>query len=408
MTFLVIGLALSGLILSAKRILVRQDVVELEINDEDKRQVKGGSSLLNVLLDEGFKIPCPCGGKAVCFQCKVKVKQGAVVQETDKGAFSPKELRQGYRLSCQCRVRESMKLELLPSVCEAKEFAGQVVSNLNVATFIKELVVKIPQNEQVSYIPGDYLQIKIPDYETNTDNWREGIESKYHSDWEKFGMFNQTICGHGGELRAYSMASYPAEKGLVKFNIRIATPPLKGTCLDPKVPWGLGSSYLFSLKAGDRVDVSGPFGESHMIDDQRDLYFLIGGAGSSFSRSHIFDLFEKGTDRKVHLWYGARSLKENIYEKEYRDLQAKYENFSYHIVLSDASDEDKKGGWPEDQVHSNYLYKAFEIGALSQLENPEDCLYYVCGPPMHNKCVLKLLDDYGVEGESIVLDDFGN
>jgi Na+-transporting NADH:ubiquinone oxidoreductase subunit F len=408
-TFFIIGLVLSALILGAKRLFVHQELVELEINDEDTRRVKSGNSLLNVLLDEGFKIPCPCGGKAVCFQCKVRVKEGGAVQDTDRGAFSPKELASGMRLSCQCRVRDCMKLELAPSVCQAKEFSGKVLSNRNVATFIKELVVQIPDEVGLEYIPGDYLQIQIPAYSSNTSSWKGDIDECYHDDWQSFGLFDNVIkFDDMQELRAYSMASHPGEKGVVKFNIRIASPPLKGASIDPKIDWGLGSSYLFSLKKGDEVQFSGPFGESHMIDDQRDVYFLIGGAGSSFSRSHIFDLFEKATTRHVELWYGARSLKENIYQAEYESLSDNHDNFLYHIVLSEPTQEDIDGGWPKDARHCNYLFKAFEVGVLQQLESPEDALYYVCGPPMHNKSVLKLLDDYGVDQESIILDDFGN
>ena len=408
-TFVLIGLLLSGLILGARSILVSQDLVALEINDEDTREVKGGNTLLNVLLDEGFQIPCPCGGKAVCFQCKVKVKEGGAIQETDKGAFSPREIQEGMRLSCQCRVTGPMKIELAASACQAKEFSVKVLSNHHVATFIKELVVEVPEDVTLEYIPGDYLQVMIPPFYTDTSSWKESMGEQYHKDWYSFGLFDKRLEFKDIEdMRAYSIASYPAEKNIVKFNIRIATPPLKKGKIAPNIDWGAGSSYLFSRKPGDMLKVSGPFGESHMRDNQKDLYFLIGGAGSSFARSHILDLFHQETKRKVHLWYGARSLKENVYEDEFKELSQKQENFSYNIVLSEPSSEDYEKGWPRDSKHCNYLFEAFRLSVLEDLESPEDALYYVCGPPMHNKSVLKCLDDYGVDSESIILDDFGS
>ena len=239
------------------------------------------------------------------------------------------------------------------------------------------------------------------------------MEEKYYSDWEKFGLFGIDVdfshLGEGEVIRAYSMASFPLEGNKFKFNIRIATPPF----VDGKmknVPWGICSTYTFSLKPGDTVRLSGPYGESHMKHDERELVFLIGGAGSSFGRAHILDLFfEKKTNRKVSLWYGARSLKENIYQEEYEKLANEHENFSYNLVLSDPTEEDIQGGWPKDDpIKTAFLFKAFEEGQLKKMEEPEEALYYVCGPPMHNKSVMTLLDNYGVPRENIVLDDFGS
>ena len=206
------------------------------------------------------------------------------------------------------------------------------------------------------------------------------------------------------------MASYPAEKNRIKFNVRIATPPMVRGKISKEIPWGICSSYLFHLKKGDQVKLSGPFGESHMINDEREVVFLIGGAGSSFGRSHILDLFkEKETKRKVTLWYGARSLKENIYQEDYEELEKEFDNFYYELVLSEPADEDLDQGWPrDDPLKTNYLFKAFEIGQLKKMEEPENCLYFVCGPPLHNSSVTKLLDDYGVPRENIILDDFGS
>ncbi|MCB1109340.1 MAG: NADH:ubiquinone reductase (Na(+)-transporting) subunit F, partial [Chlamydiia bacterium] len=313
------------------------------------------------------------------------------------------------RLSCQCKVKNDLHVKIPESLLELKEFSGKVISNQNVATFIKELIVQI--DPPPTYRPGDYLQFHVPEYHTCTDDWKSTMDSKYLPDWEKYHLFGHTIDFAPSEptIRAYSMASHPAEGNLFKFNIRIATPPIKDGQLVKNIPWGICSTYTFGLKPGDQIKLSGPYGESHMKDDQRELIFLIGGAGSSFGRSHILDLFQKGTQRSVTLWYGARSLKENIYQEEYQNLDQNHPNFTYHLVLSEPDPQDIEGGWPKDDpTKTAFLFKAFELGQLKNMEVPEDCLYYVCGPPMHNKSIIKLLDDYGVSKENIVLDDFGN
>ena len=338
-------------------------------------------------------------------------KGGGEILETDKAFFSPKQLRDGWRLSCQCKVRDDIEIKLPEALLTLKEFSGKVVSNENVATFIKELVVELP--EFIEYIPGDYLQIHVPNFKTNIDEWKGTMGEKYYADWEAFHLFGAFVEYEEGDeeiARAYSMASHPAEGKLIKFNIRIATPPfVKGT-LAKGVRWGVFSTYIFSLKPGDEIKLSGPFGESHMIENEKELVFLIGGAGSSFGRSHILDLLlSKHSTRKITLWYGARSLKENIYQEEYESLAKQFENFDYRLVLSEPSEEDVQGGWPvDDPVQTNYLFQAFEEGQLKGMDAPEEALYYVCGPPLHNKSVMQLLDDYGVESESVILDDFGS
>lgn len=258
------------------------------------------------------------------------------------------------------------------------------------------------------------MQFHVKPFKVNTVSWKNTMESKFYEDWEKFHLFDKEVdfstLGDGEVVRAYSMASYPDEGNILKFNVRIASPPMDKNGPKDRIPWGVCSSYIFNLKEGDEVKLSGPFGESHMIDDQREVVFLIGGAGSSFGRAHILDLFRsKKTQRKVSLWYGARSIKENIYQKEFESLDKEFENFSYHLVLSEPLKEDFQAGWPKDDpVKTNYLFKAFELGQLKFMDEPENCLYYVCGPPMHNKSILKLLDDYGVPEENVVLDDFGS
>lgn len=412
--FVCIGIFLSGLILYTKSKLVSSASCKIRINRDDSliKESEGGSTLLNVLLSNEVAVPSPCGGKATCKQCKVQVIEGGgPVIETDKATFSPKELKDGWRLSCQCKVKNDLEILLPENMLTLKEYTGKVLSNKNVATFIKELVVEL--DEEVPYQSGDYFQFHVPPFKTNTSDWKKTIEEKYFTDWEKFHFFDQEINYLDLDedvIRAYSMASYPKEGKIFKFNIRIATPPCFDGEVSKKIPWGICSSYIFSLKEGDSVHLSGPFGESHMIDDEREIYFLIGGAGSSFGRSHILDLFlSKNTTRKVELWYGARSLKENIYQEEYEKLSREKENFSYHLVLSEPSEEDLQTGWDKsDPIKTNFVVNAFEDGALKNHPAPEDALYYVCGPPLHNSSIMTLLDNYGVERKNIVLDDFGS
>ncbi len=415
--FIIIGVGLVSMILFTRAKFVSSELCKIDVNEDPDmtKKVPGGQTVLSALTHEGIAVPCPCGGKATCLQCRVQIVEGADLSlEIDKATFTKKELKDGWRLSCQAKLKHDIHISIPESYLEIKELIAKVKSNENVATFIKELVVEIP--EEITYQPGDYLQFHVPPFKTNTNEWKDQIDPVYNEDWDKFEMFGVDIdfsslpIGPGEVIRAYSMASYPAEKSTLKFNVRIATPPFEKGKMSKKIPWGICSTYTFMLKPGDEVKLSGPFGESHMVHDERELVFLIGGAGSSFGRSHIMHLFHTlNTKRKVTLWYGARSLKENIYEDDYRALDKKHDNFTYHLVLSEPTQEDLEKGWPKDDpLKTAYLFKAFELGQLKKMEYPEDCLYYVCGPPMHNICVMKLLDDYGVSRESIVLDDFGS
>lgn len=415
--FIIVGVGLASMILFTRAKFVSAEECKLYINDDPDliKTVRGGGTLLQALTSQGISIPSPCGGKATCLQCRVQVVEGGDEPlETDRATFTKKELKEGWRLSCQSKVKHDLHLHIEEHCLDVKQWQAKVISNENVATFIKELVVEVP--EEVPYRSGGYLQFHVPPYTTNTEDWKETMEEKYWEDWEKFGMFGNTIDYSGlptppnEVIRAYSMASYPAEGKKVKFNIRIATPPFVKGKMSESIPWGICSTYTFSLKPGDEVTLSGPYGESYMINDDRELIFLIGGAGSSFGRSHILHLFNtEKTKRKVTMWYGARSVKENIYQEEYEQLDKDHDNFSYHLVLSEPLPEDIEAGWPKDDpIKTNYLFRAFEEGQLKKMEDPEECLYYVCGPPMHNISVLKLLDDYGVPRDSIILDDFGS
>jgi Na+-transporting NADH:ubiquinone oxidoreductase subunit F len=417
--FVAVGVGLAALILLARAALIRRDHCTIEINGDPSftKEVEGGDTLLLALTSQGIPIPSPCGGKATCKQCRVQILKGAPPPlETDRATFSKKQLMEGWRLSCQTKVKHNLALHIDSHTLGVKEWTATVISNRNVATFIKELVVEIPEGEEVPYRSGGYLQFHVPPFVTNSEEWKATMDPQYYSDWEKFHLFGRAIdfshlpAGTGQIIRAYSMASYPAEGRKLMFNIRIATPPFAAGKIDDKLPWGICSSYVFSLKPGDTVHLSGPYGESFMVDSNQELIFLIGGAGSSFGRSHILHLLRtERSKRKISLWYGARSIKENIYEEEYRQLEKEFSNFQYHLVLSEPLPEDLQAGWPsDDPMRTNFLFKAFELGQLKMMDAPEECLFYVCGPPMHNKSILKLLDDYGVPRENIVLDDFGS
>jgi Na+-transporting NADH:ubiquinone oxidoreductase subunit F len=418
--FVIIGVILAGLILFTKAKFVLAEECKVSVNDDPELsfETAGGGTLLSALTSHGIPIPSPCGGKATCKQCRVQIIEGATDPlETDKGTFNKKQLKEGWRLSCQTKVKHDLHVHVDEHALGVKEWTATVISNDNVATFIKELVVEIPEGEEVPYKSGGYLQFHVPPFKTNTEEWKATMDPKYFADWEKFNLFGipidfSTLPAAPNEvIRAYSMASYPAEGRRLIFNIRIATPPFVAGKIASNIPWGICSSYTFGLKPGVKVKLSGPYGESFMVNDDRELIFLIGGAGSSFARSHILHLFNtEKTKRKVTMWYGARSLKENIYEEEYRRLEKEHpENFRYNLVLSEPLPEDIAAGWPKDDpLKTNFLFRSFEQGQLKKMEYPEDNLFYVCGPPLHNKAVLKLLDDYGVPRESIILDDFGS
>ncbi len=418
-SFICVGVGLTAIILFTKNRFISGEDCCITVNDDPllNETVTSGSVLLVNLTSHGISIPSPCGGKATCKQCRVQIVSGATEPlETDKATFTRKELNEGWRLSCQTKVKGDLKLQIDPHILGVTEWKGRVISNQNVATFIKELIIEIPKQDKVSYRSGGYLQFHVPPFRTNTEDWKQTMDPKYFPDWEKYHLFGHQIdfsslpTGPNGIVRAYSMASYPAEGNILRFNIRIATPPFIAGKIAENVPWGICSSYTFSLKPGDEVRLSGPYGESFMIDDDRELIFLIGGAGSSFGRSHILHLFRsEKTSRKVSLWYGARSLRENIYQAEYEQLAKEFSNFKYNLVLSEPLEEDIAAGWPvKDPLKTNFLFRSFNIGQLKMMDAPEDSLFFVCGPPMHNKSVLQLLDDNGVPRENIVLDDFGN
>jgi Na+-transporting NADH:ubiquinone oxidoreductase subunit F len=396
--FTVIVLALVAVILSARSKLVNSGEVAIEVNEDADKTITtpAGGKLLQTLAGEGVFLSSACGGGGTCAQCKCKVVSGGgEALPTEEPHFTKGELREGWRLACQVAVKQNMKIEVDPEFFGVKKWECTVESNPNVATFIKELTLKLPEGENVDFRAGGYVQLECPPHEVDYKDF--DIEEEYRADWDKFDVWQHKSKVTEPTIRAYSMANYPEEKGIVKFNIRIASPP-PGTSYPP----GIMSSYVFNLKPGDKIDVYGPFGEFFAKDTDAEMVFVGGGAGMAPMRSHIFDQLKRlGSKRKISFWYGARSMREAFYQDEYDMLAKENENFDWHLALSDPMPEDNWDGYT-GFIH-NVLYENY----LKDHEAPEDCEYYMCGPPMMNSAVIKMLEDLGVEKENILLDDFG-
>lgn len=395
-----IVLALVTVILLARKLLVPSGLVTLEINDDPSKtlEVPMGGKLLQTLADKKIFVPSACGGGGSCGQCKVQVLEGGgEILPTELGHMSRREVRDHWRLACQTPVKQNMKLQINPEIFSVQKWECTVKSNRNVATFIKELVLELPKGEHVDYRAGGYIQIEC---EPHTVAYKDfDIDSEYHGDWDKYNLWQYVSNCTEHVTRAYSMASYPAEKGIVMLNVRIASPPPRM----PNVPPGLMSSYIFSLKPGDKVTISGPYGE-FFVNEKSDseMIYVGGGAGMAPLRSQIFDeLLTKNCQRRISYWYGARSLREVFYADEFDRLAEKFPNFSWHLALSDPLPEDNWKG-PTGFIHQ-CLYDLY----LKDHPAPEDCEYYMCGPPMMTGAVVKLLDSLGVERENIYFDDFG-
>ncbi|MDG0979062.1 MAG: NADH:ubiquinone reductase (Na(+)-transporting) subunit F [Halieaceae bacterium] len=395
--FTAIVLALVLVILFARSRMVNSGAVNIVVNGEKTISVPAGGKLLQTLADSNLFLASACGGGGTCAQCKCIVKSGGgAMLPTEEGHFNRREASEGWRLSCQTAVKQDMEIEVPEEVFGVKQWETTVESNDNVATFIKELVLKLPKGENVDFRAGGYVQLERPAGHVKYANFEIGEE--YRGDWERFGFFNLDSKVDEPIIRAYSMANYPEEKGVVKFNIRIATPPPGSQ----GIPAGEMSSWVFDLKAGDKVKVSGPFGEFFARDTEAEMVFIGGGAGMAPMRSHIFDQLKRlGSNRKISFWYGARSLREMFYVEDYDTLAVENENFDWHVALSDPQPEDNWSGLT-GFIH-NVLYEQY----LKDHPAPEDCEYYMCGPPMMNAAVIKMLTDLGVEPENIMLDDFG-
>ncbi len=396
--FTAIVLALVFLILGARSQLVSAGNVHITINEDPEKSIdtSAGGKLLGALADKKIFVSSACGGGGTCGQCRVRVFDGGgEILPTEESHFNKREVKDGWRLSCQVAVKQDMHIEVEDSCFGVKKWDCEVISNENVATFIKELVLKLPEGQAVPFRAGGYMQLEAPPHKVDYRNF--DIPEEYHGDWDRFKVWENVSEVTETIQRAYSMANYPEETGILKFNIRIASPP-PGSSFPP----GQMSSYVFNLKPGDKMSVYGPFGEFFAKETEAEMVFIGGGAGMAPMRSHIFDQLKRiKTNRKITFWYGARSLKEMFYSDEYDELAASNENFEWHAALSDPMPEDNWTGLT-GFIH-NVLYEQY----LKDHPAPEDCEFYMCGPPMMNSAVINMLEDLGVERDSIFLDDFG-
>jgi len=395
--FTVMVLILVVIILYARSALVSTGDVHIEINGEKTITVPAGGKLLQTLAEAKLFLPSACGGGGTCAQCKCIITAGGgSMLPTEEAHFTRRDAAEGWRLSCQVAVKQDLKIHVPEEVFGVKQWECTVVSNPNVATFIKELTLKLPEGENVDFRAGGYVQLECPPHHVKYADFDIGAE--YRGDWERFGFFKLESVVKETTIRAYSMANYPEERGLVKFNIRIATPPPGSHGIPP----GIMSSWVFGLKPGDKVKVYGPFGEFFAKDTNAEMVFIGGGAGMAPMRSHLFDQLKRlHSKRKISFWYGARSMREMFYQDEYDQLAAENPNFQWHVALSDPQPEDNWTGYT-GFIH-NVLYQEY----LKDHPAPEDCEYYMCGPPMMNAAVVQMLTELGVEPENILLDDFG-
>ena len=396
--FTVIVLSLVVLILVARSWLVSSGDVTIEINGERKITVPAGGKLLQTLAGQDIFLSSACGGGGSCAQCKCIVESGGgEMLPTEEAHFTRREASQGWRLSCQAPVKQDMKIRVPEEVFGVRKWECTVESNFNVATFIKELTLRLPEGESVDFRAGGYVQLECPPHEVAYKDFH--IQDEFRADWDKFNLWRFVSRVNEPVVRAYSMANYPGEKGIVKFNIRVASPPPKG---GDDIPPGKMSSWVFNLKPGDKVTVYGPFGEFFAKETDNEMVFIGGGAGMAPMRSHIFDQLKRlKSKRKISFWYGARSLREAFYVEEFDQLAKDNPNFTWTLALSDPLPEDNWKG-PTGFIH-NVLYENY----LKDHPAPEDCEFYMCGPPVMNAAVIKMLTDLGVERDSIFLDDFG-
>ena len=411
---LIVTVILVVLLLVVKDAITPKGKVKIDINEGKKViDVTPGNSLMASLASEKIFLPSACGGKANCGQCKVQVLEGGgEILPTEVGFFNRKQIKDGWRLGCQVKVKENLKIQMDESALSVKKLECEVISNHNVATFIKEFTVKLPEGEHIEFKSGQYIQIDIPAYHLYFKDIE--VEPEYRADWEKFGFFNLESVNPEATIRAYSMASYPGEKGIIKLNVRIATPPFDRSVpreLGPKllpVNPGIASSYVFTRKPGDKVTISGPYGEFLLPKDDPDnveYIFVGGGAGMAPLRSHIMELFKTlKTGRKVSFFYGARALVEAFYLEDFAEIEKEFPNFKFYLALdrpdpaADAAGVKYNAGFVHNVMYDTYL---------KEHETPEDIKYNMCGPPMMVASVNKLLDSLGVPPENVLYDNFG-
>ncbi len=394
-------LAMVGVLLFAKSRLVRSGNVNLLINGDSDNvvSVQAGGTLLSTLANQKLFIPSACGGGGTCAECIVKITEGGGdLLPTETGHINRGQARDGWRLSCQVKVKDDMKIEVPASVFSVKKWECEVVSNHNVATFIKEMNVRLPEGAKIDFVSGDYIQMEVPKHDVDFKDF--DIEEEYREDWDHFDIWRYRSKTTEVVERAYSMANYPAEgDDLVMLNVRIATPPPRGP---EGIPPGKGSSYIFNCKPGDKVILSGPFGDFHLKSTDRECCFIGGGAGMAPLRSHIMRMLKTdNSKRKITFWYGARSVREIFYKEDFDALAAQHDNFEWHIALSEPQAQDHWDG------PTGFIHQIVQDQYLLKHEAPEEIEYYLCGPPMMNQAVLKMLDELGVDPEMIDLDDFG-
>jgi Na+-transporting NADH:ubiquinone oxidoreductase subunit F len=391
-------LALVMVILAARSKLVATGAVKIVVNEDRELSIPAGSKLLNALADANLLVASACGGGGTCGQCRVRVLSGGgSILPTERSLINKREAADHVRLACQVAVKQDMQVEVPHEVFGVRKYDCEVVSNRNVASFIKELVFSLPEGEEMDFRAGGYVQIECPPHHVRYADF--DIEEKFRDEWDRFKLWRFESHVIQSTTRAYSMASFPLEKGIIKLNVRIATPP-PGS--DDSVPPGIMSSYIFSLKSGDKIIASGPFGEFFAKDTDNEMVFIGGGAGMAPMRAHIFDQLKRlKSNRKMSFWYGARSSKETFYVDEFDRLAAENSNFDWHIALSEPEDQENWAGYV------GFIHKVLFDEYLADHPAPEDCEYYLCGPPMMNTAVVKMLEDLGVTGDHIMLDDFG-
>ncbi len=396
--FLIIQLILVTLITVAKKTLLPGGDINISINDDKDLTTSPGGKLLTTLADQGLFLPSACGGGGSCAQCLVTVESGGgSILPTEKSKINNRDAKAGVRLACQVPVKQDLKIKVPSEFLETRKWTCKVGSNKNVATFIKELVLELPEGESVDFKSGGYIQIEVPPHTVSYANFE--IDNRFLNDWTKFKMFQYKSHVHTPVTRAYSMANYPGEKGIIKLNIRIASPPPGSKVA---IPPGQVSSYIFNLKEGDEVTISGPYGEFYLEESDAEMIFIGGGAGMAPLRSHIFELFQgQQTKRKVSFWYGGRSISELFYTEEFEAIEKNFDNFSFRVALSDPQPEDNWKG------ETGFIHLVLLDKYLTDHPAPEDIQYYMCGPPMMTKSVISMLEDLGVEKENIHFDDFG-
>ena len=396
--FTFVILALVAVILFARSKLVATGQVNVLINGERELKMPVGGKLLGELADAKLFIPSACGGGGTCGQCKVQVMEGGgAILPTETSVINKREATAHYRLACQVAVKQDMRIQVPDEVFGVRRITCTVESNHNVATFIKELVLRLPDGEVLDFRAGGYIQIECPPHTLGFRDFQ--IEERFVGDWDRYDLWRYRSVCKSTVTRAYSMANYPLENDRVILNVRIATPPPGAP---DKIPPGIMSSFIFNLKPGDQVDITGPYGEFFAKDTTNEMVFVGGGAGMAPMRSHIFDQLKRlNSSRKMSFWYGARSLKELFYQEDFDELARQHDNFSWNLALSDAQPEDNWTGY------TGFIHEVLRDHYLATHPAPEDCEYYLCGPPMMNSAVIKMLEDLGVERENIMLDDFG-